>query len=84
MHDDMLLPFSLPSVGRKKITAAFDGGTISSDGEVFLLTVADKRIGLIDRPASLIPDHRDPLRIGTGWPTSCAAVSSPLPAATRI
>jgi hypothetical protein len=25
MTDDSLLPFSLPSVGRKKITAAFDG-----------------------------------------------------------
>jgi hypothetical protein len=26
MIDDSLLPFSLPSVSRKKVTAAFDGG----------------------------------------------------------
>jgi hypothetical protein len=32
MTDDRLLPFALPSVQRKKITAAFDGGRLSSDG----------------------------------------------------
>jgi hypothetical protein len=26
MIEDSLLPFSFPAVGRKKITAAFDGG----------------------------------------------------------
>jgi len=35
--DDTLFPFSLPSPGKKKITAAFDGGQISSDGGVLLL-----------------------------------------------
>src|SRR5450631_4276946 len=34
--DDTLLPFSLPNICKKKVTAAFDGGTISSDGGVFL------------------------------------------------
>jgi hypothetical protein len=58
--DDTLLPFSLPNVCRKKITAAFDGGTISSDGGVFLLAGADKGLGLIDRLAALMPDDRDP------------------------
>jgi hypothetical protein len=29
MGDDTLLPFSFPAVGRKKITAAFDGGRIT-------------------------------------------------------
>jgi Transposase DDE domain group 1 len=61
--DDALLPFSLPSIGQKKITAAFDGGRISSDGGVILLAGADKRLGLIDTLAAIIPDHRDPLRI---------------------
>jgi hypothetical protein len=37
--DDTLFPFSLPSVGKKKVTAAFDAGQISSDGGVLLLTV---------------------------------------------
>ena len=61
--DDTLLPFSLPSIGKKKITAAFDGGLISSDGGVLLLAGADKRLGLIDTLAALIPDHRDPALI---------------------
>jgi hypothetical protein len=36
MTDDNLLPFCFPAVRRKKITAAFDGGRISSDGGVML------------------------------------------------
>ena len=47
----------------KKITAAFDGGRISSDGGVLLAAAADRRIGLIDTLAALIPDHRDPAQI---------------------
>ena len=58
--DATLLPFSLPSICQKKITAAFDGGLISSDGGVLLLAGADKRFGLIDTLAAIIPDHRDP------------------------
>ena len=61
--DDTLLPFSLPSLGKKKVTAAFDGGTIGSDGGVFLLAGADRRIGLIDRLAALFPDTRDPAQV---------------------
>ena len=58
--DDTLLPFSLPSICQKKVTAGFDGGLISSDGGVLLLAGADKRLGLIDTLAAIIPDHRDP------------------------
>jgi hypothetical protein len=58
--NDTLLPFSLPSLCTKKITAAFDGGLIGSDGGVLLLAAADKRLGLIDRLAAIMPDHRDP------------------------
>jgi hypothetical protein len=61
--DDTLLPFSLPNIRKKKVTAAFDGGTISSDGGIFLLAGADRRLGLIDTLASLIPDRRDPMQI---------------------
>jgi len=58
--DDTLLPFSLPNICKKKVTAAFDGGTISSDGGVLLVASADKRLGLIDALAALIPDDRGP------------------------
>jgi len=63
MTDDNLLPFAFPAVQRKKITAAFDGGRISSDGGVMLLAQADRRLGLADRLAGVIPDGRDPDRV---------------------
>jgi Transposase DDE domain group 1 len=62
-HDDSGLPFSLPSICQKKVTAAFDGGLISSDGGVLLLAGADQQIGLIDTLAAIIPDDRDPNQI---------------------
>lgn len=61
--DGTLLRFSLPNLCKKKVTAAFDGGQVRSDGGVFLLAAADKRIGLIDALAGLIPDARDPAQI---------------------
>jgi hypothetical protein len=63
MINNSLLPFSLPSVQRKKITAAFDGGRLSSDGGVMLLALAERRIGIADRLAAEITDRRDPARI---------------------
>jgi hypothetical protein len=62
-EDDTLLPFSLPSICQKKVTAAFDGGRISSDGGMLLLAGADRRLGLIDTLAAIIPDHRHPALI---------------------
>ena len=58
-----LLPFSFPSVGRKPVTAAFDGGRLTSDGGVMLLAMADRRLGIAERLARCFPDRRDPLRI---------------------
>ena len=63
MLDDMLPGFSLPAVGGKKVTAAFDGGRLSSDGGVFLLAAADQRLGRTETLAGLIPDRRDPARV---------------------
>jgi hypothetical protein len=60
MDDDTGLLFDLPSVARKKVSAAFDGGRITSDGGVALLALADRRIGVVDRLARLIPDARAP------------------------
>ena len=66
MHDNTQLAFSLPAVCHKKVTAAFDGGTVSSDGGVMLLAAAERRLGLVAHLAALIPDHRDPSRITHG------------------
>ena len=61
MSDDTVAPFLSPAVSRKKVTAAFDGGRITSDGGVMLLAAAERRIGMADRrPAQ--PAVRDAQR----------------------
>ena len=56
--DDTVLPFSLPNIRKKKVTAAFDGGTISSDGGVFLLASNAWQIWT-ENAAPRATDHRD-------------------------
>ena len=63
MTDDNLPPFSFPAVSRKQVTAAFDGGRLTSDGGVMLLAMADRRLGIAERLARCFPDRRDPARI---------------------
>src|SRR5215217_9753530 len=62
MTNDMVLPFSFPAVSRKKVIAAFDGGRISADGGVMLLAAAERRLGIAEKLAAVIPDPRDPVR----------------------
>ena len=52
MTDDSLLPFDLPSVQRKKVSAAFDGGLI-------LLREAERRLRLAETLAGCIRDRRN-------------------------
>ena len=59
MTDDSQLTFSLPSVSREKVTAAFDGGRLSSDSGVMLLALADRRRKVSDTLAAVIADRRD-------------------------
>ncbi len=66
MFDDTAAPFLFPAVSRKKVTAAFDGGRITSDGGVMLLAAAERRLGLAKRLASLIADPRNPLFVTHG------------------
>lgn len=47
-------------VGRRRVVAAFDGGTVSSDAGALLLQRTDQAIGLIDRLAKCFVDRRDP------------------------
>jgi Transposase DDE domain group 1 len=63
MTDDTTLPFWFPAVRGKKLTAAFDGGRLSSDGGVMLLAEAARRMGIADKLAAVIPDRRDPTRV---------------------
>ena len=63
MTDDTIPLFSFPAVEGKKVTAAFDGGRLSSDGGVMLLSMAERCLGVAERLARCIPDRRDPSRI---------------------
>ena len=63
MTDDTILPFSFPAVQAKKITAAFDGGRLTSNGGVMLLAMAERRLGLAAKLALVFPDRRDPTRV---------------------
>jgi hypothetical protein len=63
MADNTILPFSFPAVSRKKITAAFDGGRLTSDGGVMLLGLADRRIGVAEKLSFAFPERRDRSRI---------------------
>jgi hypothetical protein len=47
MTNSNLLPFSFPAVGRKAVTAAFDGGRLTSDGGMMLLSMAERRLVIV-------------------------------------
>jgi hypothetical protein len=52
--------FDLPAVGRKKVSVAFDGGRLSSDGGVLLLRGVERQLGLAAQLAGCVKDRRAP------------------------
>ena len=48
-----------------RVVAAFDGGAVTSDAGTVLLREADRAIGLIERVAACVTDHRKPSRWST-------------------
>src|SRR5580693_7810934 len=63
MSDTTAVPFGFPALCRKKVTVAFDGGRLTSDGGVLLLAQVEQRLGLADRLAKCIEDPRDPAAV---------------------
>src|SRR6195952_278754 len=63
MEDDSRLAFSFPAIQRRKVTAAFDGGKLTSDGGVLLLAQAERQLGIAERLAACIADPRDQSRV---------------------
>ncbi|MDE2623641.1 MAG: IS1380 family transposase [Betaproteobacteria bacterium] len=63
MNDATPSRFRFPAVARKKVTAAFDGGRLSSDGGVLLVAQAEQEMGICARLAACITDPRDPMRV---------------------
>lgn len=49
MEQDTLLPFDLPGIGRKKVSVAFDGGLLSSDGDALLLRGVERRLRIAEQ-----------------------------------
>ena len=84
MTDDTTLPFWFPAIRGKKLTAAFDGGRLSSDGGVMLLAAAARRMRIAEKLAAVIPDRRDPTRVVHPLCEFCWRASSPSPAATKM
>jgi hypothetical protein len=63
MSDDSTPNFLFPAICRKKVTAAFDGGRLTSDGGVLLLAQAERGLGLATALARCIADRRDQSRV---------------------
>jgi len=61
MTNDRFLAFAFPAVASKKITAAFDGGRMTSDGGVMVLAQAERRLAIAEKLAAVIADPRDRL-----------------------
>jgi hypothetical protein len=53
-------------LGRRVIEANFQGGAISSDGGVLLVRQMDRKLGLSEAVAAVLPDPRDSARITHG------------------
>lgn len=63
MADDGGLSLSCRAVRGRKVTAALDGGRLTSDGGVLLLAQAERRLGIAGRLAACIADRRDQGRV---------------------
>ena len=66
MAEDSVAGFRFPAVCRKKVTAAFDRGLLTSDGGVLLLAQAERAVGIAGRLAGCIADPRDQSRVVHG------------------
>jgi Transposase DDE domain group 1 len=52
------ISIEFPGVKRRRVEARFDGGDITSDGGVLLLQSVDRRVGLTQAIAKVLPDGR--------------------------
>ena len=60
MEEDSQMGLSFANIGGKKVEAAFDGGTLTSDAGALLLRAVDRRTGIIDRLVDGLREWRDP------------------------
>jgi hypothetical protein len=50
-------------LGRRIVEGRFDGGSMTSDGGVMLLSAVDRKLGLVEAASACIADPRNPLLI---------------------
>src|SRR5918997_5350211 len=53
----------LPAVAGKPVHVAFDGGRLTSDAGILLLSAVEQRLGIAERLAACLEDPRDPERV---------------------
>ena len=53
-------------LGHKQVVGDFEGGNLSSDGGLMLLSAADRQLGLTAALARFLPDRRDPTKVVHG------------------
>lgn len=58
--------FHFQPLGRRQVTARFDGGRITSDAGALLLRELEERTGLLQSFADCFVDHREPSRVQHG------------------
>src|SRR3954468_4772690 len=56
----------LPAVKGKPVHVAFDGGRLTSDAGILLLSAIEQRLGIAERLAACLEDPRDPERVRHG------------------
>jgi hypothetical protein len=57
-----ILP-GLPAVAGKPVHVGFDGGRLTSDAGILLLSAVEQRLRVADRLAACLEDPRDPDRV---------------------
>ena len=60
------LDLVFPAVGNKEVVSRNDGGDITSDAGLLLVSLADKKLGLTQAMADAISDHRDQNKVVHG------------------
>ena len=57
-------PIDFGRLGRREVQGCFDGGSMTGDGGVMLLSAADRKLGLTAGAARCTADQRADLRAG--------------------
>lgn len=60
------LDLTFPAVGGKEVVSRNDGGDITSDAGLLLVSLADRKIGLTEAISDAVTDHRDQSKVTHG------------------